>query len=336
MASLLSALSVIGGMGSDNPEGSVQKLVKRQAASVSAAMALMIDPQTEQWVQRDIPDEVMTGWTQGTQGVASDGVFWYFSSNGSDNPGGTTLQGVHRFEVATGNKAAPFLLEGEFQGLRFALPTLGDKEESLGVPSGRCHFGGIDIQNGEILAAIETKNGVGMLRMDAASGALLGFTTLKGKKGGDPPQPDSPWCAVNPLNGLLYSSSFNRDAAASGAVHAYDLAKELRHVPAADIHIDEFPSRIQGGCFSPDGHLFLSSDEKSGQQRAIHVFSSLSGVRFGALIVTALEESQEMEGLCFLPLTQEGLLWTIHAVLLDAHDFPEDGVFFKHYARVAP
>ncbi len=155
------------------------------------------------------------------------------------------------------------------------------------------------------------------------------------------PQRSLPWCAVNPWDGLLYTSAFDPPYDAAGDVsylyrydihHRTDLSfqqlRELRfpyHVAgflqsmlsiggstasfslpvytfAGVFPVKGHLTRIQGGCFSQDGSLFLASDAT--KHPGIWRMSMLNGCvldRVGIYREYSHENlyyNQEVEGVC--------------------------------------
>lgn len=119
-------------------------------------------------------------WTEECQGVATDGSYWYISSNNSSR------QGIYKF-------APGMALKDFFPTSRF----------------GSGHLGAIDCYNDGtttwIYAALEQPNQVLIVDTTFKDART---SQLKDKDRGDPPQGDFPWCAINPWNGWLYSSNF--------------------------------------------------------------------------------------------------------------------------------
>ena len=127
-----------------------------------------------------------------------------------------------------------------------------------------------------------------------------------------------PWCAINPWNGFLYSSKFGEpprweeDPSGTGLgrlvdwdpvteVHCYDPADNFTHKRSLPI-MGEPLHKLQGGCFSTNGHLYLTSDHT----QQIRAYSALNGAFLGDKWVdydkSGLTYTQEIEGICILPL----------------------------------
>jgi len=170
------------------------------------------------------------------------------------------------------------------------------------------------------------------------------------------PQHECPWCAINPWDGLLYTSVFNppysqqqnksfllkydindRILLSIGALRKLQFPLHVARFLGGD-SVVELPvyrfagvcklegklERIQGGCFSQDGCLYLASDRGrdagSDARPGILRFSMLTGALldsiginrdddpedliFGALLPAKWPDwsVQEVEGVCLSPL----------------------------------
>lgn len=82
----------------------------------------------------------------------------------------------------------------------------------------------------------------------------------------------APWVAINPVNGLMFSSDFNN----VNKLFVYDrnFSNGDNLVPLYTVDLDLELNRVQGGAFSPDGVLYLSVDDEGehGRNAGIHVY----------------------------------------------------------------
>jgi hypothetical protein len=317
VAAYRDALLKIGEPGADGAIPALRSGFATAPSSLRAAMAAMEDPRPALWT---MPHEENVGedWTQNCQGVARGGGHWYFSSNGSFF--GSELDGTPR---------AIFKLKG------------GDVVATMPVTDDDAnHLGALNFHEGQLFAALESSphSPHGSAVMSVHKDLTFSqFLPLLAEDGRAPPQGNSmPWCAIHPWNGLLYSSRFDD----VHVVHAYGPADDgCRHVPSEDIALHASPAldRVQGGCFSSNGHLYLASDVLvDSDHKAIHVFSALNGAYRGAIKVLALEGNQELEGICFAPMKIGGHAVQLHVVLLEIFALEKDDIFFKHYAAPDP
>lgn len=316
MGSYRAALELIGEPRADGAIPSLPSGFATAPGSLRSAMNAMQDPRPALWTVR-AEENVDEDWTQNCQGVAHGDGHWYFSSNGSFF--GAGLGGTPRaiFKVSHGNVV-----------------------DELPVSDAAAnHLGAMDFRDGALFAALEgsphSPHGSAVMVVDKG----LTFSQvhpLLAANGGPPPQGGSmPWCAVHPWNGLLYSSAFDD----VGTVHAYQPADGgFRQVPSEDVRLQGEPlQRVQGGCFSTNGHLYLASDvHVDAAHKAIQVFSALNGAYRGAIPVLAGMAHQELEGLCFAPMTIGGHDVQLHVVLLEQHTVSKDDIFFKHFAAPNP
>jgi hypothetical protein len=313
VASFREALGKIGEPGQDGLFPAFRSGFSDAPASLREAMRAMEDPLPASW---SLPEEenIDEDWTQNCQGVAVGGGFWFMPSNGSwFGVGDVTPRAIFKFHGSE--------LVGTFE--------VPDSDAS--------HLGDLEYVDGELFAALEgsphSPHGPAVLMVDE-SFTFSQIQPLLGESGGVPPHTDMPWCAIHPWNGLLYSSSFDNVT----TVRAYEPADDgFRHVPSRDIPLSKALERVQGGAFSPRGHLYLSSDTYvSGKYKGVHVFSILNGAYRGWIRVLADEDTQELEGLCFSPMSISGHHVDLHVVLLDTIDLEKDDIFFKHYAAPDP
>jgi len=167
------------------------------------------------------------------------------------------------------------------------------------------------------------------------------------------------WCAINPIDRLLYSS--HNQISNQFPVFRYEvdfLALEQNQVllePRSNFALHdngnpvEIPQYVQGGCFSPDGTLFLCNGKinESPQGGGIRAFdlsgqlmyrSSLSGHPFKYEFHPGFPwPAQEPEGLTYwnldaLPpqIIAPNIEGQLHAILLDKA-LGDDHFYFKHY-----
>ena len=161
-----------------------------------------------------------------------------------------------------------------------------------------------------------------------------------------------PWCAINPWNGFLYSSKFGEpprweeDPSGTGLgrlvdwdpvteVHCYDPADNFTHKRSLPI-MGEPLHKLQGGCFSTNGHLYLTSDHT----QQIRAYSALNGAFLGDKWVdydkSGLTYTQEIEGICIAPVRYSEGDTYVHIVVLENEATSSDDFFFKHYSVPNP
>ena len=234
--------------------------------------------------------------------MTTDGQAWYVSSNNQD------FRAIHKFTL--------------------------DFKQSLGAvklpPGSGNHIGDIDYHEGKIYVSVDDPtakvwkldrnlNTIQIALLDPKVSFFMG------------------WCAINPWNGCLYSSSGD----GVDRVHAYDPANNFTYKGFLAL---KGPSvnGLQGGCFSANGHLYMTSDKFVSENgtKEIRAYSALNGALLGACPVFYDEsalEAEEMEGLAIAHLIHQGGDSTyVHVVILD-NDWPgPDDVFLKHFAVPTP
>jgi hypothetical protein len=114
---------------------------------------------------------------------------------------------------------------------------------------------------------------------------------------GGPLGHDGSWCAVNPVDGKLYMSRSDADPL---ILYAFDPwtwsllgSMEIRNADGSALALP----RVQGGVFSPNGHLYLTDSEEEN----IYLIDMLAR-RVAQTIAVA--NNHELEGLTILDLDQ--------------------------------
>lgn len=276
--------------------------------SFRAGLAAMVDPNVSGWHQLTEGKFGGEPWTNHCNGVTHDDDFWYISS--ADKNG----QGIYKFSLAM-DQLAYFDTK----------------------PLGSDHIGDIDYHGGLIYAALEGPIQIATIDPRNPSKGFEGHRLQGANAGDSPPQTSNPWCAINPWDGLLYTSDFDR----IDRVNGYDPRQDYKFrgsivLSGADV------INVQGGVFSDNGHLLLSSgfykpghsDAEDGYNE-IRCFSALNGKFLGSTSI-ARERRQEPEGLTIWNLKFGDSFAQIHLILVDLHWFKRDSIFFKHYSVSAP
>ncbi|MCU7877928.1 MAG: hypothetical protein KZQ84_14205 [Candidatus Thiodiazotropha sp. (ex Lucinoma borealis)] len=303
--SLKAALAQIGVNGPNYPR--IHGGFHSSPSSLKDILKAMQSPQVGQWQKTSESEHANHDWTEECQGVTHDGQHWYISSN-KDPIIGSAKRRIYKF--------TPGMQQVDYFGVDFI---------------GSDHLGGIDHYKGRIYAALEQPAKVMWVTTDFQSS---GTDTLKSSSGGSSPQGSSfPWCAVNPWNGLLYSSKFgSADGAPIKEIFAYDPADGFKHKKT--LELKSGLKRIQGGVFSNNGHLLLASDHTFD----IRCYSALNGAfRGSAAIQIDPGSGEEVEGLTIWKgISFDGTPAEVHVILLD-NDFPSgDDIYFKHYSVPDP
>jgi hypothetical protein len=239
-------------------------------------------------------------WTEECQGLVTDGSSWLVVSNNED------FRGIHRLSITFKTHLG-----------KTALPSGAGNHP--GAPS-------FDWATARIYVPVEPKPNVWVLDNQLRT---IAVAPLGGKVA--PPQGHMSWCAINPWNGLLYSSSFDK----VDCVYAYDPANQFTHVSTLGLGGPALQA-VQGGCFSGNGHLYLTSD---GSGR-IHAYDAMDGTALGSVPVPYSPgglDGEELEGIGLGHLIHvNGRHSWVHVVVLDNDVTNKDDVYLKHFSVPNP
>jgi hypothetical protein len=285
----------------------------------------------------DYPKNRNNGWHEELNGVTHDDENWYISQKGR----------LWRFPVRHDLNAqidTDRLPDGvAYYDIDDLASEAGAESLGLGLYD---HFGGIDYYRNRVYVPLER---VGWPFSHDFPPYLLEFSTdLKLLRGGlITGQSDNylGWCAVNPVDGLLYTSragyvdrdhglrTFTRDT--------FEFQGEVILLNAAGAPISF--GGIQGGVFSPNGNLYLSSDTYTAS-----VHPGLGGIVgfdmatrrrtvFGA-VEHNKDDAEELQDLTLWDFEAEdapsapGCSGQFHILMLDNDGwFDDDDLYFKHY-----
>lgn len=310
-ASLRSALNGIGEPGANGKYPRWPGDFHWSPPLLSDAVRLLRSPLMGGWTRPNEWEFSNEDWTEECQGITSDGAHWYLCSNKCGWGLEPELRAIYKFD--------PSMTLLAVHPLRSFLESHFGNVQCEGV-----HVGDIDWYQGIIYIPVENPRGLIRLSDDFV---WTSKHDIRGNDGAEPPQGGSfSWCAVNPLNGWLYSSTFDN----VNRVFAYDPARDYRHV--STLWLPEMTHRVQGGCFSPNGKLFLASDSSND----IRAFSSLTGAYFGRAPIQVSGSDEEVEGICYWPMITNGHATQVHVILLDNDDTSADDIWLKHYSSPAP
>ncbi len=263
-------------------------------------------------------------WTEECQGVTTDGTYWYLTSNNNTQIDGLNVDHDNLRAVRAWPRGG--LIGGEASATYW----FGGDSRTSDI----AHVGDLDWHDGLLYVACEDPVCVVLLRPEPGAFTYVGRHTLQQSSSAGPDQQltHNPWCAVNPWDGLLYSSNFGDFDAVSETDPDY-LARHLFGYDRAtwtcrrQIPIDPPRQKVQGGAFAPNGQLLLSSSADN----AILCFDGLTGRYLGSSPIMS-EGTQEVEGLCYAPTVHDdGTVTNVHVILLDNSLFEYDGMYFKHY-----
>jgi hypothetical protein len=144
--------------------------------------------------------------------------------------------------------------------------------------------------------------------------------------------------AIHPRNGMFYTCF------GGGTINEFFVHNSQGNFTNETLKLDPPVSRVQGACFSPNGHLYIATNEPlpgNLDYQTIWYYSALNGHRLGVIPVLAedgLSEDyespdQELEGICFANIGfGDGRKAQIHAVLLENRPAALDNIFFKSFS----
>jgi hypothetical protein len=287
-------------------------------------------------------------WTEQCQGVAIDAEngLWFYTSNGPRNvsPWKSASKCLVVFRAGSEAKDANILCRLDFSTFVPYLDHIG--QLTFYQPDG-CLY--VSHFTGNAAQVIKLK-----YHPEMASFELLGIISLE--------QPTSPtdgatgraeFQAINPWDGMIYTClSF-------GTIYEFFIhyredtpnghkAGECVRNPDGSLRTLKLKNwnmaGVQGGCFSPNGHFYVSTNVHPPDVdiQAIFYCSPLNGYIFGYIPVNAdLENNdQELEGICYADYTWQG--WTdlpgkaIYAVVLCNQDAALDNVLLFTYYSITP
>ena len=253
----------------------------------------------------EYPFDSSPGFAHKAQGVAHDASHWYMTNRWK------------LFKIPV--------------GLDLGVP--GAWTASARIPEalrGYNHLGDLDYHDGRLYVPVEgSAPAIAVFDTDLAyvTHALV------------PDAVDAPWCAISPLDGHLYTSSFR-----TGDIGKYRMTwigsrlvlTRVGSVPLRDeagrpLRVQ----RVQGGAFSATGKLYLVSDVTG---EGIKVFDLETG-RLQAAIRVDFEHDEELEGIDIWDVDGAqvpGIDGQIHLQMIDHDWWSHDDFFFKHYRVTEP
>jgi hypothetical protein len=301
MASLRAALRRIGET-LQEPIAIRASFGRRTPRSLLTAMAGMADPQLASWtpIGQALWSE-NTEFTEEAQGIASDGQHWYLSTNGAKAIG-----------IYSGGRRTGALK-----------PSAQIWRQLIAGGDGNPHFGALDVHDGWVFVPIQKPHGIWRIRLDGSEQAFHKPSAM----------PDSnmfPWCAIHPVTGLLYTSSYD----APSFLHAYE-RMTLNHMPEDKIPLQKismFLDRVQGAAFSPRGRLILVRSDYN----AVFCYSGLNGHCFGAKKLGDFGSSfSEVEDVVVASWQINNVRTPVHILELD-NDLDTDDFYLHSYAVPVP
>ncbi|HEX6310309.1 MAG TPA: hypothetical protein VF152_01635 [Acidimicrobiia bacterium] len=149
---------------------------------------------------------------------------------------------------------------------------------------------------------------------------------------------ECPWCAIDPRDSVLYSSRFHADRLyayrpeerSGGLELAVAGEVALRSVDGVPLYLP----RVQGGAFSADGHLFVTSDVRGGGLLGVDVTTGECRVQAPIPYEPDWPAENVIEGLDVVDLTDgaaPNMSGVVHVLVFDAHGPRPDYVWLRHF-----
>ena len=239
----------------------------------------------------DYPSNVQTEWSHEAQGVAHDAErsAWYVSS----------AHGIWRYPALS-----------DLAG--------GNDTHRVGLPEGCRHFGDVDYRAGRLYVPVEgcspPVNRLYVLDFDLTRVAWAGVA-----------QESFPWVAVNPVDGLIYTSESTDVTTLNAYAAEFESGDSLDPVNTSELELEH--RRIQGGAFSATGQIYVVDDggeagvygyRLEGAEAALTRYFPASDYSPG------FPEYEELEGLTLWDLESPSNDFhtggSIHVVILDNDD----------------
>jgi hypothetical protein len=279
-------------------------------------------------------------WTDEVQGVAWDGANWIFSTNANQEKPGSRHKALYVFKG--GQPLGDDLWISTLRYIDVPHPVAGAHEDDD-------HWGQITYFNGFVYVAHFWNSGPfqpgprgkgsrNVVRFRDTGGTLSfdKWIQLDQARASDGSNRTDlvELQGINPWDGMFYTCF------GSGAINELFIHDpETGDWTGRSLALNPAIEAVQGACFSPNGHIYLSTNGKVDAPglQPIWCHSALNGHQFAVIPVLAQGTGQELEGICFANLTVAGGAQAqIHAILLDNPDLALDNIFFKSFGSTSP
>jgi hypothetical protein len=250
------------------------------------------------------PSDVAPEWAQHMQGVTLTGDWWFI----------TQEDRLWRLPVDADLAEAG-----------------GESVRQVGIPHAGCeHLGDCDYWSGRVYVAME---GTDPARVGVFDTELAFIGSAAACQQGS----SNPWCAVDPVTGLLYSSPFDTDHLVAYEMSVDHDGIDLRPSHAVPLYDADGAAleleRVQGGAFTPSGRLYLTVDSRESAVIGVDVDTGRQMLRHRIECEPGRSEHQVVEGLAYGALdgrSAVGMGGQIHVIALTGGGQP-DSLWFRHY-----
>jgi hypothetical protein len=299
----------------------------------------MTPPPIGQWTLVEPEKHLDETWTEECQGLACDGIRVYFSSHLTDAARtwklGAPESAVHVFKL-------PSKYHDEDIEHSFYLKDLVSAEFQLD------HVGQICLFGHYLYISHFNADGSQIIKLRVADG-IITFDKWISLTTNDPStmpishsgrQGRVEFQAINPWNSCMYTCFGDGDI---DELFCHDLEGHWLG-KGESIQLSPAVRAVQGACFSPNGHIYISCNDPLGlnpEYAAISCHYALNGVQFDIIPVLAESKSHpidELEGLCYAGLKRlSGQRMQIHVVLLECTQTAAlDNIFLKSFSSPIP
>jgi len=308
-------------------------------SSLRQAIRSMDAPQNWQQVSDIFRDDF---WTDEVQGVGWDGSNWIFSCNSNQKKPDVNDKSIYVFKGGHSLDDGGWMCRIKY--IKIPYPTVsGTVYESYS------HWGQLTCYNGFVYvshfwndeAPYEGKNIV-VFRNTGGNLEYENWIRLPKVTSSDGQTAYPEFQTINPWDGKFYSSF-------GGTVPEFFIHEPDGNWTGKTFHLNGYmPRKIQGACFSPNGHLYVADDTRYGEwdkeYKWIFYYSALNGTYLGKIPVLAKDTSmvddspaQELEGICYGAVSwPDGRTAQIHAILLENRLTALDNIFFKSFSADLP
>lgn len=303
-------------------------------SSLREAIRSMNAPQYWQQVS-DIPRDDF--WVDEVQGVAWDGSNWIFSCNANQSKPDVNDKSIYVFRGGQSLADNQWICRIAYKDVPHPIAGLYESDD---------HWGQVTVHNGFVYVSHfwsgGPKQGQSNVVVFKNSGGILQYhnwialeqvTSSDGRTGFPEFQ------AINPWDGKFYSCLGGEEYVREFYVHSPDsgLWEGKKSFRLSGL----LPRKVQGACFSDNGHLYVAVDcrftDWGLDYKWIFYYSALNGSFLGKIPVLAKEDDQELEGICFAATSfADGRIAQIHAVLLENRNAALDNIFFKSFSADLP
>ncbi len=307
--------------------------------SLRQAFNSMEAPQNWQQIWPEVKLEHQA-WTDEVQGVGWDGANWIFSCNANQTKIGEYDKSIFVFPGGKPLKDDNWTCRVAYKDVPHPLAGTHESDDHWGQLT--CYNGFVYVSHFWEGGQNAFKNVVIFKNNDGFLQYYKPWIQLPIVTSSDNRNESPEFQAINPWDGKFYTC-----LGGDGPVHEFFI-----HDPdtgewkdGKTLKLSGYkPCRVQGACFSPNGHLYVAVNQRFSnwgrEYKWIFYYSAWTGVFLGKIPVLAedtAENAQELEGLCYGDCYwPDGRRGQIHVVLLENSTVWKDNIFFKSFSADLP